>query len=179
MGRLKFVNKKRRVLSLLLISIVIVLSVLVSPSGSSFAAKDSCASPLFSSVLASLQAGTSVPLRLPLVVGDASEEALYAEVVGVSRTRYAVRIGQYCERSYCPYGRVSGTKISGRTLHPRGRVVELTGGITAYLIDGTKTLKDSKITWEQGQYRYEISIYAAKPAILIKVANSALSCDRR
>jgi len=171
------VNKKTRIRSLLLITAVIMLSLIAGPSGVSVAATNSCASPIFSPVLASLRAGTSVPLRLPLVVGDASEAALYAEVSGVSRTRYAVRIGQYCERSYCPYGRVSGTKLNRRTLRPRGRVVELTGGVAAYLIDGSKTLKDSTITWDQGQYRYEIAIYAAEPAVLIKAANSALSCD--
>jgi hypothetical protein len=173
------VNKKRRVRSVLLIFIVILLSAFGGTSSGSVAAIDTCASPVFQPVLASLRAGTSVPLRLPLVVGDASDAALYAEVVGVSRTRYMVRLGQYCERSYCPYGRVSGMKISGRTLRPRGRFVELTSGVAAYLRDGSKTLKDSTITWEQGQYRYEIALYAAKPAVLIEAANSALSCENR
>ncbi|HUQ32405.1 MAG TPA: hypothetical protein VM095_09805 [Pyrinomonadaceae bacterium] len=158
------------------IAVVIVLSVFGVTSGGSIAATDTCAGSVFQPVLASLRAGTSVPLRLPLVMGDTPGAALYAEITGVSRTRYAVRIGQYCERSYCPYGRVSGTRISGRTRRPRGRVVELTNGVAAYLIDGSKKLKDSIITWEQGQYRYEIALYAAEPAVLIEAANSALSC---
>jgi hypothetical protein len=175
----QFVNRKTRIRALLLILVVIVWSVFAVTASVSVAATDTCAGSVFGPVLASLRAGTSVPLRLPLVVGDAPDEALYAEVIGVSPTRYAVRIGQYCERSYCPYGRVSGTKINRRTLRPRGRAVELTGGVAAYLIDGSKTLKDSTVTWAQGQYRYEIAIYAAEPAVLIKAANSALSCDSR
>ena len=83
------------------------------------------------------------------------------------------------ERSYCPYGTVSGAKIQERTGHPAGKAVELAGGVTGYLADGSKTSKNSTITWDEGAYRYSIAIYAAEPAAIIKVANSALSCDNR
>jgi hypothetical protein len=152
---------------------------LAVPSNRSAAAIDTCANPVFTPVLASLRSRTRVPLRLPLVVGDSYDVALYAEVSSTSSTRYLVRIGQNCERGYCPYGTVSGTKITRRTGRPRGNVVELANGVTGRLTDGSKTLKNSVITWDQGQYRYEIAIYAAEPAAMIKVANSALSCDNQ
>ena len=53
---------------------------------------------------------------------------------------------------------------------------QLGGGVRGYLTDGSETLKDSIVTWDEGQYRYAIAIYAAEPAAIIKVANSALSC---
>jgi hypothetical protein len=59
---------------------------------------------------------------------------------------------------------------------PRGEAVELVGGIRGYLTDGSENLRDSIVTWDEGQYRYVIAIYAAEPAAIIKVANSALSC---
>jgi hypothetical protein len=77
------------------------------------------------------------------------------------------------------YGSVSGMKISDQTSRPRGKVVELAGGVTGYLADGSKTSKNSTITWDEGQYRYSIAIYAAEPEALVKVVNSALSCDNR
>ena len=165
--------------SLFLISVVVMLSIFFAPSSRSVAATETCANPIFTPVLASLRAGTRVPLRLPLVVGDAYDAALYARIGRVSRTRYFVRIGQNCERSYCPYGTVSGTKLSRRAPRPQGNAVELAGGVTGHLTDGSKTSKDSIITWDQGQYRYAIAIYAARPEALIKVANSALSCDNQ
>jgi hypothetical protein len=173
----QFVNKKRMIRPLLLIPALIIVSIFGGPSGRAAMDSNTCTNPVFAPVLTSLRAGTSVPLRLPFVVGEAYDAALYAEVVEVSRTRYVVRIGQHCERSYCPYGIVSGMKISRRTPRPSGRIVELNGGISARIIDGSKTLKNSTIAWQQGQYRYEVSIYAAEPDGLIKVANSALSCD--
>lgn len=170
-------NKKTMVRSFVLIPVVLMLLFVTGPSRVS--ATETCTNPVFASVLASLQAKTSVPLRLPLVVGDEYDAALYAEVVWVSRTRYVVRIGQNCERSYCPYGTVSGMMISRRTERPLGKAVELADGSTGYITDGSKTLKDSVITWDQGQYRYTIAIYAAEPSVLIKIANSALSFDNR
>ena len=105
------------------------------------------------------------------------DAALYASSDRVSRDRYLIRIGQNCERSYCPYGIISGTRISKRTRPLRGKVVELAGGIKGRLIDGSVNLKNSTIAWNQGRYRYVISIYARKPADMLKIANSALSCD--
>jgi hypothetical protein len=173
----QFVYRKTTVRVLLLIPALIMVLIFCGPSVRGAAITDTCINPIFASVLTMLRAGTSVKLRLPAVVGEAYDAALYAEVASVNRTRYVVRIGQHCERGYCPYGVVSGMKISGRRPRPHGSVVELTGGINARIIDGSKRLKNSKITWEQGRYRYEISIYAAEPAVLIKIANSALSCD--
>ncbi len=163
----------------MLIPVAVMLLLFAGPTSRSVAATDECINPIFTPVLASLRARTGVPLRLPLVVGDAYDAALYTKIGSVSRTRYVIHIGQNCERSYCPYGTVSGTKLSKRTLRPQGKVVELAGGVTGHLTDGSKTLKDSIITWNQGQYRYAIAIYAAPPEAMIKVANSALSCDNR
>ena len=159
---------------------MIVMSLLPGPPGGPVTATaDTCANSIFSPALAALRAGTRIPLRLPLVVGGAYDEALYAQVGWVSRTRYLVRIGQNCERSYCPYGTVSGAKISRRTPRLRGEVVELVGGVRGYLTDGSAKLKDSIVMWDEGQYRYAIAIYAAEPAAIVKVANSALSCDNK
>ncbi|HEX8843718.1 MAG TPA: hypothetical protein VF791_03690 [Pyrinomonadaceae bacterium] len=171
-------NKKPLVRSLLLIPAVVMLSVFLYPSGSSAAANENCANPIFAPVLEPLRAKTTVPLRLPHVVGGDYDAVLYTEVEWVGRTRYVVRIGQQCERSYCPYGTVSGAVRSGRESRPRGKAVELVGGIMGYITDGSKSLKDSTITWDQGEYRYTITIYAAEPAALIRVANSALECDK-
>jgi hypothetical protein len=170
------VNKKTMVRSVVLIPAILMMSLLVGPPGRPVAATGTCANSIFGPTLASLRAGTQIPLRLPLVVGGAYDEALYAEVGWVSRTRYMVRIGQNCERSYCPYGTVSGAKISKRTPRPRGQAVELIGGVRGYLTDGSENLRDSIVTWDEGQYRYAVAIYAAEPAAIIKVANSALSC---
>ena len=172
-------NKKTRLRSLLLFPNLALVWLFVGLSSRPVAATDTCANPVFAPVLVSLRLGTRVPLRLPLVVGEAYDAALYAEASSVSRTRYVVRVGQQCERSYCPYAIVSGMKIFRRTIRPRGNAVELAGGVTGYITDGSKTLKNSIITWDEGQYRYEIAIYAAEPASLIKVVNSALSCDNR
>jgi hypothetical protein len=165
--------------SLVLIPGVVMLTIFTGGASRSVAATDACTNPIFAPVLASLRAGTRVPLRLPHVVGDASDAALYAQIGWVSRTSYVISIGQNCERSYCPYGTVSGKKLSKRTHLPRGKVVELAAGIKGHLTDGSKTLKNSIITWDQGQYRYAIAIYAAAPEAMIKVANSALSCDNQ
>jgi len=162
-----------------LIPAVVMLAIFVGSSSRSVSAIDTCANPVFTPVLTSLRTSTRVPLRLPLVLADEYDAALYAQVRTVSPRRYLVRIGQNCERGYCPYGTVSGTKISKRTGRPRGIVVELAGGVTGHLTDGSKRLQNSIITWDQGQYRYEIAIYAAEPTAMIKVANSALSCDNR
>jgi hypothetical protein len=178
-GEIQFVNKKTMTRSLLLVTALALLSLFVWPSPTSATATDTCANPIFAPVLASLRTRTRVLLRLPVVVADAYDAALYTEIGSVSRTRYVIRIGQNCERSYCPYGTVSGTRISGLRGRPRGKVVELAGGVKGYITDGSKTLKDSVITWEQGQYRYAIAIYAAEPAVMIKIADSALSCDDR
>lgn len=162
--------------SILLIPAMIIVSLMFGQPGVTMAAADTCANSIFESALASLRAGTQVPLRLPLLVGGAYDEALYAKVGRVSRTRYMVRIGQNCERGYCPYGTVSGAKISRRTPRPKGKAVELVGGIKGYLTDGSRKLRNSIVTWDEGQYRYAIAIYAAEPAAIVKVANSALSC---
>jgi hypothetical protein len=158
---------------------IMMLLLVGTPGGPVVAETDTCANSIFRPALASLRAGTLVPLRLPLLVGGTYDEALYAEVGRVSRTRYTVRIGQNCERSYCPYGTVSGAKIPRRTPRPRGKAVELVGGVTGYVTDGSENLKDSIVTWDEGQYRYAIAIYAAEPAAIIKVANSALSCGNK
>jgi hypothetical protein len=176
-GEIQFVNRKTIIRSLVLIPGVVMLTIFAGGAGRSVAATDACTNPIFAKVLASLRAKTRVPLRLPHVVGDGYDAALYAKIGWVSPTSYVIRIGQNCERSYCPYGTVSGTKLSKRTLRHRGNIVELAGGITGRLTDGSKTLKNSIITWDQGQYRYAIAIYAAAPEAMIKVANSALSCD--
>jgi hypothetical protein len=170
-------NKGTMFRLLVIIPVMIMLPVFAGPPRSSVAATDACANPLFAPMLVSLRARTRVPLRLPLFVGGEYDAALYAEVGSVSSTRYVIRIGQNCERSYCPYGTVSGTKISKRTLRAHGRAIELAGGAIGYLTDGSKTLKDSVITWDQGRYRYAIAIYAAEPEAMVKIANSALSCD--
>jgi len=164
---------------LMLITGVVILSVFAGPATGSLAAPEACTNPIFASLLESLKSKTSVPLRLPLVVGGDYDAALYADVGWVGNARYVVRIGQQCERSYCPYGTVSGAKISERAGRPAGKAVELSGGVTGYLADGSKTSKNSTITWDEEQYRYSITIYAAEPSALVKVANSALSCDNR
>jgi hypothetical protein len=178
-GEIQFVNKKTMIRSLALIPVVVMLSVFAAPSSGSVAASDTCPNPIFAPVLASLRAGTRAPLRLPLLLGDADDAALYARIGRISPTRYLIHIGQNCERSYCPYGTVSGTKLFKRRLCPRGKVVEFIGGVTGYLTDGSKILKNSVITWDQGWYRYAIAIYAAEPEVMTKVANSALSCASR
>lgn len=172
-------KRKTNARSLVLISAMIIISSFVGPSSESVLATDTCTNQIFAPLLASLQAKSGVPLRLPLIVGGAYDAALYAEIDRVSRTRYVVRIGQNCERGYCPYGTVSGTKISSKAGRPNGNVVELAGGLTGYVTDGSKTLKNSILTWDQGQYRYAVTIYAAEQAAIIKVANSALSCVNR
>jgi hypothetical protein len=161
--------------ALALLSTAVVSSTTVRYA-SSFA-RELCANPIFSSVINPLQSTTRVPLRLPVIVGGDYDAALYARVGSVSRDRYLVRIGQNCERSYCPYGRVSGTKLSNSKMRPRGRAVELSGAITGYLTDGSRRSKDSTITWDQGAYRYSISVYAKEPEVLIRIVNSALSCS--
>jgi hypothetical protein len=163
--------------SVLILSVVMLLSAALS--NRSLAATDACTNPIFTPVLESLKAKTGVPLRLPLIVGEEYDAALYAEVGWIGNTRYVVRIGQNCERGYCPYGSVSGTKIAERTSRPGGKVIELAGGVTGYFIDGSKSLKNSTITWDEGQYRYEIMLYAAERAAIVKVVNSALSCDKQ
>jgi hypothetical protein len=62
-------------------------------------------------------------------------------------------------------------------MRPHGRAVELSGAITGYLTDGSRKLKDSTITWDQGAYRYSISVYAKEPEAMIRIANSALTCN--
>jgi len=163
---------------LMLISTVVML-VSASPSSRSRAVNDDCVNSIFAPVLESLKAKTSVPLRLPLVVGGEYDAALYTDLGWVGSTRYVVRIGQNCERSYCPYGTVSGAKISGRAGRPSGKVIELAGGVKGYFVDGSKSSKNSIITWDEGQYRYAITLSAADEAAISKVANSALSCDKR
>jgi hypothetical protein len=172
-------NKRRVSRALTLIPALFMLALCAAPAFSSMAATETCANPIFGPVLASLQAGTNVPLRLPSVVGGEYDATLYADVSWIGSTRYVVRIGQHCERSYCPYGAVSGMKITEQASRPRGKVVELAGGVKGYLTDGSKALNNSTITWDEGQYRYSIAIYAAEPEALIKVVNSALSCDNR
>jgi hypothetical protein len=72
---------------------MIMMSLLLGAPGGLKAATDACANSIFGPALASLRAGTRIPIRLPLVVGGAYDEALYAQVGRVSRTRYVVRIG--------------------------------------------------------------------------------------
>lgn len=158
---------------------MVIVSFVAGRPGGPTAAAQTCANSIFAQLLPSLRSGTQVPLRLPAVVGGEYDEALYTQVGLISRTRYLVRIGQNCERSYCPYGSVSGTEISKRAPRPRGKSVGLAGGVRGYLFDGSKQLRNSIVTWDEGQYRYAIALYAAEPADLIKVANSALSCARQ
>lgn len=173
-------NNRPTARALALIPAIFMLALFIAPATSSMAATDtSCANPIFAPVIAALQAGTSVPLRLPSVVGGEYDAALFTDVSWVGTTRYVVRIGQHCERSYCPYGTVMGMKISEQASHPRGKVIELAGTVKGYLTDGSKASNNSTITWDEGQYRYSIAIYAAEPEALIKVVNSALSCDNR
>jgi hypothetical protein len=138
-----------------------------------------CTNAVFTPVFVQLQTKTKVPLRLPAILADDYDAALYAEVGAISPTRYVVRIGQNCERGYCAYGKVSGTKISRRTGRPNGRSIKLAGGVMGRLIDGSKRLTDSILTWDEGGYRYAISIYASEPTALIRIVNSALTCDNR
>ncbi|MDT4969514.1 MAG: hypothetical protein QOJ64_4251 [Acidobacteriota bacterium] len=160
----------------LAVAATVVVSSTTAPS--SFPSRRAvCANPIFSSVIKPLQSKTRVPLRLPAIMGGDYDAALYARVGSVSRDHYLVRIGQNCERSYCPYGRVSGTKLSNSKMRPHGRAVELSGAITGYLTDGSRKLKDSTITWDQGAYRYSISVYAKEPEAMIRIANSALTCN--
>lgn len=168
---------KKVVRAFVLISAVFALPAFAMQPGRAVAAAEACANSIFTSVLESLKAKTSVPLRLPRIVADDYDAALYTEVGWASRTRYTVKIGQNCERSYCAFGTVSGMKISAQTARPKGSAVNLSGGITGYLTDGSKKSKDSIITWDEGEYRYAITLYAAEPVDIIKVANSALSCE--
>jgi hypothetical protein len=170
---------KTVVRSLALISAIIMLSVFAWPLSRPVPATDACTNHIFAPVLESLKAKTSVPLRLPLVVADEYDAALYAEVGWASPARYVIKIGQNCERSYCPFGTVSGMKVSEQTVRPKGSVVKLSGGLTGYLTDGSRKSKDSVITWDEGEYRYAITLYAAEPVNIVKVANSALSCNNQ
>src|SRR4051794_10507056 len=118
-------NKRIAARAFALIPAIFMLAFFAVAAASSISATQNCANPIFAPVIASLQTGTNVPLRLPSVVGGEYDAALYADVGWIGSTRYVVRIGQHCERSYCPYGTVSGTKITEQASHPRGKVVEL------------------------------------------------------
>ena len=104
---------KTVVRSLVLVLALVILSVLAGLGAGPVAAADACPNSIFASVLESLKAKTSVPLRLPLVVADDYDAALYTEIGWASSARYVVKIGQNCERSYCPFGTVSGMNEKG------------------------------------------------------------------
>jgi hypothetical protein len=70
---------------------------------------------------------------------------------------------------------VSGTLAPG-SKRPNGKPVKLERGITGYFIDAKcdRVCNDSTLTWQQGGYRYTVSIKAADVDTLRKVANSAI-----
>lgn len=153
---------------------------------------------IFRPALPQLQAKTRVPLQLPAYVPQ-EDYPLYVTVNTAQPEQYELTIGATEDCSggnYCRYGTVSGQRITSstpsveeeyaflndpqyqpteRSPEKMGRVT-LANGIKGYFIPYVcgANCDDSKVIWEQNDYRYLVGLKRGDKKTVVEMANSAI-----
>jgi hypothetical protein len=161
-----------------LLSLTLFSLVLLSPS--LVYAMPTTPDAVFTSILPKLKA-TKVPVLLPADTNREGElgkpESPYASIEDISSSRYEVELGYGSDCNgggACHIGTIVGEKLTAKSPKLKGKKMKLATGQTAYFVDATcgANCSDSKLSWEQGGFRYTVAMKAEKPEILTKVANS-------
>jgi len=123
---------------------------------------------------------THVPVELPLLVFQVDPRAtLYASLDSVDANEYSVSFSHdtACQSHACFAGYVSGEVASGDIDTSNSVVVEpvrLANGAHAIIVSKRcgADCEPPSITWDQGQFRYSVSLHTGHHIALIAMANS-------
>lgn len=131
---------------------------------------------VFSPIISTVKAGTSIPLYLPAYVAD-PETTVYAQVLSLSSSGYLVEINRQpgCGNAdVCDEGFVAGFSPASAPPYS-GTVVTLSNGTHAYytpaVCAGAGCTRATLLFPIAGNI-YEIAVKAGKQAELLQIANS-------
>lgn len=136
----------------------------------------------FARVTDSVRAATRVPLRVPrLAFGDAADDSVRITILAAAPEQYDLVIGDgsvdYCTGGvYCRVGEVTGERLRAGVAPPAGRQVTLPGGRHGVFTAATcgANCSDSRITWDEGPYRYVLGLKLGTLPEVLRMAESAL-----
>lgn len=138
--------------------------------------------PAFKSIVSTLQSKTKVPVLLPSFIPQTGPGTpVYIETIA-HRSYYEIHLAyaqDYQQSTACNLGNIKGELTSGVIIAPDERelppqIITLKSGTKAYFFDATcgASCSNSDLIWDQGGYRYTVSIKAAKLKSLVDMANS-------
>jgi hypothetical protein len=144
-----------------------------------FAEKTLAINPVFSPILSTIQQGTSVPIRLPLLIPN-EYERLFAEIPPnvPSPTTYTIDLvsdPQCFGTDACHFGSISGWNIDSNAPPLTGITIILQNGNTAYLTWAPTCnagCAESTLLFDISGYRYEVGIKGFALPQLLRMANS-------
>lgn len=136
----------------------------------------------FARVLDTVRAGTRVPVRVPRVAwGDAGDDSIRVSVTALEPDRYELVLGaaavEFCGGgTYCRAGTVTGALRPAGAPKPHGPRVPLPGGRVGVFTDATcgANCSDSKVTWDEGPYRYSVGLKAGRMDRVRRMAESVV-----
>lgn len=134
----------------------------------------------YARVVDTVRAITRVPLRLPLTGwGDGYDDSTRVTVSDVTPDRYELILGnspaEDCDGgTWCRIGTVTGERRHGPTPLPHGRAVTVRGRYRGVFTDATcgANCSDSKVTWDDGPYRYSVGLKAGRLDRVQRMAES-------
>jgi hypothetical protein len=144
-----------------------------------------------------------VPVKLPTYIpvlgkqfGNAANQPIYATISGQTKPGYSIVLGysQGCSGgNACRYGTVTGQpkprqsiektyafirdpQFKGRKSPEAMAPVRLASGLQGWFIPWTCGVNcaDAEVVWDQGAYRYLVSVKQGDKASLVQMANSAI-----
>jgi hypothetical protein len=163
-----------------LLSLTLLSLALLPPSFACAMPTTTSPDAVFTPILPKLKA-TKVAVLLPADTNRKGELGMpdsdHARIEDISSSRYVIslEVGPDCQgASSCHIGTIVGEKLTPKSPKRKGKKIKLATGQTAYFVDATcgANCNDSKLSWEQGGFRYTVAMKAEKPEILTKIANS-------
>ena len=139
--------------------------------------------PVFEPVIAEVEAGTSVPLRVPAVLNHNEGDA-YASLLILGEDDYWVSLGLVpnCDGGgACSLGTVTGSKIDSDSERLSGGVpVPLPNGLEGQYFEATcgASCGDAILTWTEGDYMYHVGRKGGGAAQLMEWAWSAIAPEQ-
>ena len=150
-----------------------------SQGSSKNAATPSKPNIIFNEMIPQLLQKTRVPLRLPQYVPYTDEKGLYAILEVAQPDAYSIQLAwaKDCEGgNACHVGYIGGSKTRSQPGDRPEVPVSLTGGIKGSFVgfDCGAHCDDASISWNEGEFYYEISLKAGDKETLIRMVNTAI-----
>lgn len=174
-------QKRRTLACLLIVAAGLPIGLWATRSVAQARPTESKPNDIFKEIIPSLLEKTRVPLRLPEYVpyaGD-KETPLYVILDVAEAGAYSIQLAwaKDCEGgNACHVGYVGGSKTRAQPSDKPEVPVMLTGGIKGSFVnfDCGAHCDDAVLSWNEGEYFYEISLKAGDKKTLIRMANSAI-----